>query len=152
MAVSVSKQGNSVYLELGVWYQADQDHIHLTAKGVPGFHTTVTRDPSSKRGHPNLFGKLGKVLKEAGAPHPTIEEADDAQEDGAAGETVADKIVHAIKNNPGQTERELAEAIFGKGARQQRVNGDCALLANRGEVERRGAGGPSDPFRYFPKE
>jgi hypothetical protein len=72
--VEVSKQGNSVYLDLGVWYDEEQGHIHLTAKGVPGFHTTVAPNPESKRGHPNLFGKLAKVLKDAGAPHPDLEE------------------------------------------------------------------------------
>lgn len=70
VSVDVSMPGNSVYLDVGVWYDATQDHIHLTAKGVPGFHTTVARDPSSKRGHPNLFDKLTGVLKDAGAPHP----------------------------------------------------------------------------------
>lgn len=79
MAVDVSKPGKSVYLDLGVWYDAKQDHIHLTAKGVEGFHTTIARNPASKRGHPNLFNKLAKVLWGAGAPHPAIEEADDAE-------------------------------------------------------------------------
>lgn len=80
MPVGVSKQGNSVYLQLGVWYDEKQDQIHITAKDVPGFHTTVARNPTSKRGHPNLFWKLAKVLAEAGAPGPVIEaEADDAQ-------------------------------------------------------------------------
>jgi hypothetical protein len=79
VSVETSKQGNSVYLNLGVWYDADKDHIHLTVKGVPGFHTTVTRNPISKRGHPNLFGKLAKVLKNAGAPAPEIDDLTDSQ-------------------------------------------------------------------------
>lgn len=72
MPVEVSKPGKSVYLNIGVWYDSDQDHIHVTAKDVPGFHTTVARDPESKRGHPNLFDKLARVLKGAGAPYPAI--------------------------------------------------------------------------------
>ncbi len=78
MAVEVSKQGNSVYLQVGVWLNQETGQIHLTAKDVPGFHTTVSDNPDSKRGHPNLFGKLAKVLRDAGALHPAIEEADDA--------------------------------------------------------------------------
>ena len=70
--MKTSKPGNSVYLDVGVWYDEEQGQIHLTAKNVEGFHTTVSNDPESKRGHPNLFGKLAKVLKDAGAPYPTI--------------------------------------------------------------------------------
>ncbi|EYD74497.1 hypothetical protein Rumeso_03793 [Rubellimicrobium mesophilum DSM 19309] len=66
-----------MYLDLGVWYDAEQDQIHLTARDVPGFHTTVGRNPASKRGHPNLFGKLARALRDAGAPHPVIEDAAD---------------------------------------------------------------------------
>ena len=67
-----SKPGKSVYLELGIWYNEDDGHIHLTAKDVEGFHTTVNNDPGSKRCHPNLFSKLAKILKNAGAPHPAV--------------------------------------------------------------------------------
>lgn len=70
-----SGPGRSIYLEVGVWWDAEQGHIHLTAKNVPGFHTTVSAKPDSKRGHPNLFAKLAKVLKDNGAPHPGIPEA-----------------------------------------------------------------------------
>jgi hypothetical protein len=72
--METSKPGNAVYLEMGVWYDPDHGHIHLTAKGVHGFHTTVNGDPTSKRGHPNLFAKLAKVLGDAGAPHPQVTE------------------------------------------------------------------------------
>ncbi len=68
----VSKKGNAVYLEAGIWYDAEQDMIHLTVKDVPGFHTTVNREPGNMRGHPNLFAKLAGVLKEHGAPAPEI--------------------------------------------------------------------------------
>lgn len=67
-----SEPGKSVYLDIGIWYDEKQRHIHITAKGVKGFHTTVTNNPASKRGHPNLFMKLGKCLEESGAPHPAI--------------------------------------------------------------------------------
>ena len=71
-----SKPGKSVYLDVGIWYDEDQGHIHITAKNVKGFHTTVNADSASKRGHPNLFRKLAKCLKEAGAPAPDIEASD----------------------------------------------------------------------------
>jgi hypothetical protein len=70
-----SGPGRSVYLEMGIWWDAQQGHIHLTGKDVPGFHTTVSADEGSKRGHPNLFAKLAKVLRDNGAPHPPIPEA-----------------------------------------------------------------------------
>ena len=64
--------------------------------------------------------------------------------------TIADVLLFLIENGPGRTETELAEAIFGKAGYQQRVNGDCNLLLGRGRIERRGGGGPSDPYRYHP--
>ena len=93
--METSKLGNAVYLEVGVRFDEDHGHIHLTAKNVHGFHTTVTNNPASKRGHPNLFAKLAKVLKEAGAPHPKIKEAE-------ADETAAevDKIMERTRTPP----------------------------------------------------
>ena len=73
----VSEPGNSVYLDIGVWYDRERGDIHITAKGVDGFHTTVKADPVSKRGHPNLFGKLARCLRDAGAPHPPIDSVKD---------------------------------------------------------------------------
>lgn len=64
--------------------------------------------------------------------------------------TIADVLLFLIEKRPGRTERELAQAIFGRNGYQQQVNGDCNLLLNRGLVERRGVGGPSDPYRYYP--
>jgi len=80
--MEVSKPGKSVYLNVGIWYDEKQGHIHLTAKNVEGFHSTITDDPNSVRGHPNLFWKLAKVLKEAGAPHPDVpdDQADSKKE------------------------------------------------------------------------
>lgn len=65
-----SKPGNSIYLHVGVWYDAKKDTIHLTARNVKGFHTWISADPSSKRCHPNLFKKLAKCLRDQGAPAP----------------------------------------------------------------------------------
>jgi hypothetical protein len=65
--------------------------------------------------------------------------------------TIMDVLAFLIEKGPGRTEAELAEAIFGSAGYQQRVNQDCAMLDRRGIVDRRGAGGPADPFRYYPK-
>jgi hypothetical protein len=72
-----SKPGKSVYLDVGIWFDENQGHIHMTAKGVDGFHTTVAPNPDSKRGHPNLYMKLAKCLRDAGAPHPEIPNVDE---------------------------------------------------------------------------
>jgi hypothetical protein len=77
------KGGNSVYFEVGVWYNKDSGHIHMTAPNSGWFHTTINDNEGSKRGHPNLYGKLARALKEAGAPGPEIDEtkmAEEAQE------------------------------------------------------------------------
>lgn len=64
-----------------------------------------------------------------------------------------DVLIFLIEKCPGRSEQQLSEAIFGSKGNgyQQRVNQDCRMLADRGEVERRGNGGPTDPYRYFPK-
>lgn len=64
---------------------------------------------------------------------------------------LADVLLFLIEKGPGRTEAQLAEAIFGNSGYQQRVNGDCWLLESKGYVERRGEGGPSDPYKYFPR-
>lgn len=64
--------------------------------------------------------------------------------------TLAEVLLYLIDKGHGRSERELAEAIYGPGADQARVNQDCRLLVAKGKVERRGSGGHGDPFRYFP--
>ena len=66
--------------------------------------------------------------------------------------TIIQVLEFLISNGPGRTEMELAVAIFGDNdkAYQQRVNQDCRMLVNKGAIERRGQGGPADPFKYFP--
>ena len=65
-----SEPGNSIYFEIGVWYNEETGSIHMTAKDAPGFHTTVRQDSKLKRGHPNLFKKLARCLREKGAAAP----------------------------------------------------------------------------------
>jgi hypothetical protein len=69
---------------------------------------------------------------------------------GADRVTLAAVLTFLIENGPGRTEAQLAEAIFGGLGYQQRVNGDCRLLESKGFVERRGSGGPGDPYKYYP--
>jgi len=59
---------------------------------------------------------------------------------------IAQAIEVIVRHRPGVTEREIAEAIFGENAYQQRVNTDCRLLADLGYIRREG----DRPFRYFP--
>lgn len=70
--------GNAAYLNVGVWFDAAAGHIHMTLPHSGWFHTTVVKDESSKRGHPNLYNKLARALKIAGVPGPAVDEADDA--------------------------------------------------------------------------
>jgi len=64
------KGGNTAYLSVGAWFDSETGHIHLTLPRSGWFHTTVSGDPESVRGHPNLYGKLTRALEEAGVPGP----------------------------------------------------------------------------------
>jgi hypothetical protein len=72
--------GNSAYLQMGAWYDQKTGHIHLTIPGTGWFHTTVTDDPKSVRGNPNLYAKLARALKEAGVPGPDFDSIEAASE------------------------------------------------------------------------
>ena len=81
--ISTSERGGkTAYLGIGAWYDEDSGHIHLTLPHTGWFHTTVSSDPASVRGHPNLFAKLTRALKEAGVPYPQ----DGRSEDSAGSE------------------------------------------------------------------
>jgi len=64
-----SGPGNKVHFGIGVWFDAKLNCIKIQSDDA-GFITTVRADPSLKRGHPNLFRKLAKVLRNNGAPAP----------------------------------------------------------------------------------
>lgn len=61
---------------------------------------------------------------------------------------LSDVLLFLIEKSSGRTETQLAEAKFGDSCYQQCVNGDCRLLESKGLVERRGTGGPNDPYKY----
>jgi hypothetical protein len=65
---------------------------------------------------------------------------------------LVDVVEFLIQKCPGRTQRELAEAVFGKGTAPTRVQYECHVVVGRNGAERRGSGSPSDPFRYFPAE
>lgn len=58
----------TVRFDVGIWFNADSGHIHMAAKDA--FISTVSNDPASKRYHPNLYRKMAKALRDAGAPAP----------------------------------------------------------------------------------
>ena len=70
------KPGNIAYLNVGVWYDAETGHIHMTLQHSGWFHTTVNAEATSERRHPDLFGKLARALKEAGVLAPVVVETD----------------------------------------------------------------------------
>jgi hypothetical protein len=64
----------SVKLEVRAWCDDQSHHIKLAGKGLTA--STVSNDPASARYHPNLYRKLAKVLRDAGASAPVMEKAD----------------------------------------------------------------------------
>ncbi len=62
-----------------------------------------------------------------------------------------DVVRYLIEQGPGRTAVQLAKAIHGSSGYQQQINQDCEMLARMGTIERRGAGGPTSSYRYFPK-
>ena len=58
----------TVKLDVGIWFNEKSGHIHVAAAG--SLISTVSNDPGSKRYHPNLYMKMAKALREAGAPAP----------------------------------------------------------------------------------
>lgn len=65
--ISVSRKGKSVYAEVGFWREKDGS-IHLSAKGVRGFHVAINLDPKKPNGHPTLYRRLDALLSDAVAP------------------------------------------------------------------------------------
>lgn len=63
MPVTVGKPGTKyVRMEVDIWYQADDDSIHITSRDDAKFHSTVKNDSASKRGHESLFRHFQRVL------------------------------------------------------------------------------------------
>lgn len=69
-----SNPGKTVRLDVSIWFNEDQNNSHIASREGCEFFSTMSADTSSKRGHPNLFFKLARCLKQAGVPHPVIPE------------------------------------------------------------------------------
>jgi hypothetical protein len=61
-------------------------------------------------------------------------------------------LTFLIEKGAPRTQRELAEAIFGKGTRPSRLQYELGVVVKRGLAVRRGDGSPTDPYKYFPAE
>jgi hypothetical protein len=68
--METSREGRSMYVRMGMWLEKDGS-IHLSAPGVPGFHVAINSDPRKPNGHPTLFKRLAKCLRDNGAPAPS---------------------------------------------------------------------------------
>lgn len=74
----------TIPLKISVWYDEETEHIHLAAPETGWFHSTINDREGSVRRHPNLFRKLGKLLREAGvaAPAGPTEKIQTPEDDG----------------------------------------------------------------------
>jgi hypothetical protein len=66
--------GKSVSVDVRVWYDPNSRHIKLAGQGLTA--STVSNDPKSVRYDPNLYKKLTKLLRDAGAPAPPVGEVE----------------------------------------------------------------------------
>ncbi|WEA43817.1 hypothetical protein [Priestia aryabhattai] len=53
----------TISVPLNIWLNESNGHIHMN---VGGKLTSVTNDPTSKRGNPSLYGILEEQLRRAG--------------------------------------------------------------------------------------
>jgi len=61
-----------------------------------------------------------------------------------------EELERLIRRKPGLTATQLAHALFGDDGYHERVGAACRTLSFSGRVERRGSGGPGDPYTYHP--
>ena len=63
---------------------------------------------------------------------------------------LVDDIINVVRKEPGLTAMEIAVNIFGRRhPYTQWVNIRCRDLVDADRLERRGKGGPGDPFTYY---
>ena len=63
--------------------------------------------------------------------------------------TLGERIAALVRRQPGLSEAEIAETLFGDCHLKTRVNTACRALLAAGRLRRQGRGGPADPFHYF---
>lgn len=66
----MSEATKSVNLNVRIWYDPEQGIIRLASSDGHDLITTVNGEAKNARGHPNLFNKLAKCLRDAGKPAP----------------------------------------------------------------------------------
>lgn len=64
--------------------------------------------------------------------------------------TQIDVLLFLVENEPGRSAVELAQAIYGEGTTELRVQQDLVRLVSSDEIERRGIGSLTDPHTYHP--
>lgn len=57
-------------LNLSVWYDANDGHIHVATQDGDGFISSVGNNAQNLRGHPHLYSKLADALQKAGRAAP----------------------------------------------------------------------------------
>jgi hypothetical protein len=62
---------------------------------------------------------------------------------------IADDIMNEVRKRSGLTAMEIAVNIFGRRQYYKPVYQECRRLVEAGRLERRGKGGPVDPFTYY---
>ena len=61
-----------------------------------------------------------------------------------------DDIERTIHRAPGLTATQIARKLYGINGYGERVRAVCQMLHQSGRIDRTGAGGPGDPFRFYP--
>jgi hypothetical protein len=61
-----------------------------------------------------------------------------------------DDVETIIRLKPGLKASQIAAEIFGEAGYPERVNALLRVLCRVGRIERRGSGGPGDPYTYHP--
>jgi hypothetical protein len=61
-----------------------------------------------------------------------------------------DDVERVIRENPGLTATQIAKVLYGPHSYGERVRTACLMLSMAGQIERRGRGGPAEPFTYYP--
>jgi hypothetical protein len=62
---------------------------------------------------------------------------------------VIDDVELLIRATPGMTASQIATTLFGENGYGERAGMYCLYLWRFGRIERRGKGGPGNPFRYY---
>jgi hypothetical protein len=90
------------------------------------------------------WNKRGTAVAKSTTLRPRSQESANKQGSPSGSSSIAQAIVAHVIAHPGVTEREIAQALFGRQANQQRVNSHCRELVRKGLIERM----PTSPLTY----